>query len=569
MPTPTYDEVMTGLTGPGGPFELVEETVMGRPMRVFKNRERSMREKVANVSLHGDKDFLVQGDRRISYGRFARLCWGAAETLQQRFGFEKGDRIAILSYNCPDWLIALFGATSIGGIGVGLNGWWATEELEYGLNDSGSRFLVVDERLYPRVEPVLSKVDSLETVFYIGDHPPEGTVPIAELLNQSDTVPTVEIAEDDPWVILYTSGTTGRSKGCVTTHRGTIHQVQGIILANVVGAATGGASPIPQGAGAQTASLLTSPLFHVGGLHSSFCSGMTAGAKMVFSEGKFTPEQAMELIEREKINVWGAIPTMLHRVVHHPDVTKHDLSSIRAVSFGGAPTAPDTIEKAREVLPIEPTFSNAYGLTETHGVATVNGGRNLLDKMTSVGRPAPFLDMKVVDEHGKEVPDGQLGEIVFHGPTVTPGYWNRPDATAETVVDGWLQTGDLGYRDMDGFFFVVDRAKDMILRGGENVYCTEIENCMAEHPEIDEAAVVGVPDAELGERVKAIVRRHPGSTIDAAGVQKHVAAHLAGFKVPEFVEFTEDPLPRNAAGKLLKNALRGKGDVPFDTKNLG
>ena len=558
MAIPSYDEVIAGLTGPGGPFELIQETVQGRSMRVFKNRELSLREKVANAGLHGDLDFLVHGDRRVSYGEFASLCWGTAENLQRDHGLEKGDRIAILSYNCPDWLIALFGATSAGGIGVGLNGWWATEELEYGLNDSGSRFLVVDEKLYPRVAPVLEQIESLETVFYIGEHPPQGTVPIADLIQRSDQLPTVPIDEDDPWVILYTSGTTGRSKGCITTHRGTIHQVQGIILATLVGATSGGADPLPAGERRQAASLLTSPLFHVGGLHSGFCVGMTAGAKLVFGQGKFTPEQAMELIEREKVSIWGAIPTLLHRLVHHPDVTKYDLSSLRTVSFGGAPTAPETIEKAREVLPIEPSFANAYGLTETHGVATVNGGKDLLDKMTSVGRPLPFLDMKVVDEDGKEVPDGQLGEIVIYGPTITPGYWNRPDATAETVVDGWLQSGDLGYRDADGFFFVVDRAKDMILRGGENVYCTEIENCMADHPEIDEAAVVGVPDAELGERVKAIVRRVPGSSLDQTGVQQHVAAHMAAFKVPEFVVFSDDPLPRNAAGKLLKNVLRGK-----------
>jgi long-chain acyl-CoA synthetase len=277
----------------------------------------------------------------------------------------------------------------------------------------------------------------------------------------------------------------------------------------------------------------------------------------------------MRLIQDEKIATWGAIPTMLHRFVHHPKVGEYDLSSLKGISFGGAPTAPETIEKAREVLPIEPTFANAYGLTETHGVATVNGGKDLLDRKTSIGRPLPVLDMKIVDADGKELPEGQLGELVIAGPTITPGYWNRPDATAETVVDGWLQTGDLGYRDAEGFYFVVDRAKDMILRGGENVYCTEIENCLADHPEIDEAAVVGVPDAELGERVKAIVRRVPGSSLPDKAVRAHVAAHLASFKVPEFVEFTSEALPRNAAGKLLKNALRGKGAVPFDTKNLG
>jgi long-chain acyl-CoA synthetase len=563
----TWDEVVERLTGAGAPFEVVVETVQGRPMRNWKNRERSLREKIANVGLRGDADCLVQGARRISYGEFARLCFGAGARLAGEHGLNKGDRLAVLSYNCPDWLIALFGAVSAGGIGVGLNGWWSTEEIEYGLTDSGSRFLVVDERLWPRVAPLAGRLDALEAIFYIGAETPPGTRPIADLLVPSDAPPSVPIDEDDPFVILYTSGTTGRSKGCITTHRGTIAQVTGIVFATLAGALMAGPPPVaaaPAGAApAQPANLLTSPLFHVGGLHSSVCTALTAGAKLVFSEGRFDPEQVMKLIQDERIVNWGAIPTMLHRVVHHPKVREYDLSSLRAISFGGAPTPPETIEKAREVLPIEPSFANAYGLTETHGVATVNGGKDLLGRKTSVGRPIPVLELEVVDAEGKVVPDGTLGELRFRGPTVTPGYWNRPDATAEAVRDGWLYTGDLGTRDAEGFYYVLDRAKDMIIRGGENVYCVEIENCLAEHPEIDEAAIVGVPDPELGERVKAIVRRVAGSRLSPEAVRAHVAAHLASFKVPEQVEFRDDPLPRNPAGKLLKNLLRGRGTVPF------
>jgi len=338
---PGYEEIVAGLTGPGGPFELVTETVRGRPMRMFKNREKSMREKVANAGLRGDTEFLVQGDRRIAYGEFTRRVWGAARALERNHGLRAGDRLAILAYNRPDWLMALFGATSAGAIGVGLNGWWVTEELEYGLTDSGSRFLVVDEPLYPRVEPLIGNIKGLETVFYIGEHPPRGTVPIAEILEPSDEAPTVSIQEDDPFIILYTSGTTGRPKGCITTHRGTIAQVLGIIFASVVGAATGGSTPLGKDGGAPT-SLLSSPLFHVGGLHSGFCTAMTAGARIIFTEGRFDPEQVMQLIEREKISMWGAIPTMLHRVVHSPHIARYDLSSLRTVSFGGAPTAPES-----------------------------------------------------------------------------------------------------------------------------------------------------------------------------------------------------------------------------------
>ena len=564
--TQTYESAVESLTGPGAPFEVVTEPVRGVPMKTFKNRERSIREKIANVGLRGDVDCLVQGDRRISYREFTRGVWGAGAALRDDFGFRKGDRLAVLAYNSPDWLVTLFGATSLGGIGVGINGWWKSEEIHYGLTDSGSRYLVVDDRLYPRVAEIRDDLPNLERIFYIGEAPPPGTVPIRELLVARDDAPTEPIAEDDPFVILYTSGTTGKPKGCITTHRGTIAQVQGIIFSGVVGAMLGGAQPIATGGASQVSNLLTSPLFHVGGLHSSVCTSLTAGAKLVFTVGKFDPEQAMQLIEREKITNWGAIPTMLHRVVHSDRIPKYDLSSLRAVSFGGAPTPPETIEKAREVLSIEPSFTNAYGLTETHGVATVNGGKDLLQKMTSIGRPLPILDMKIFDENRQPVPDGKLGEIAIFGPTITPGYWNidAPD----NLENGWLYTGDLGYRDDDGFFFIVDRATDMILRGGENVYCAEIENVLAEHPEIDEAAIIGVPDLEFGERVKAIVRRIEGSTIDENEVRRHAGAHLANFKVPEFVEFTDKPLPRNPAGKILKNVLRGSGTVAFDEEDL-
>jgi long-chain acyl-CoA synthetase len=559
----SYEEAVAQLTAPGAMFEIVTEPVRGLPMKNFKHREKSLREKVANTGLRGETVFMVQGDRRISYAEHARLVWGAGRALKEGFGFRHGDRLAILAYNSPDWLVALFATASIGGIAVGLNGWWTGEEIEYGLTDSGSRYLVVDERLYPRVEKLAGKLPGLERVFYIGQHAPRGTVPIRELLVPENAMPTDPVSEDDPFVILYTSGTTGRPKGCITTHRGTITQVLGVLFSSVVGAALGTANPMLS-SGEPLTSLLTSPLFHVGGIHSGVCTAMTVGAKLVFPVGKFDPEQAMRLIEQEKVTTWGAIPTMLHRVVHHPKVKQYDLSSLRAISFGGAPTAPETIDKAREVLPVEPSFANAYGLTETHGVATLNGGKDLLGRKTSIGRPIPVLEMKIVDEVGQELPDGKLGELVIYGPTVTPGYWNRPEATAETVRKGWLHTGDLGYRDREGFYFVVDRAKDMILRGGENVYCVEIENCLADHPEIDETAVIGVPDLELGERVKAIVRRRPGSTLSEDQVRKHVAAHLAAFKVPEFVEFIDRPLPRNPAGKILKNLLRGSGAVSFE-----
>ncbi len=565
---PSYQDVVTQLTGAGAPFEVVTETANGRPQRNWKHRERSIREKVANAGLRGDAICMVHGERRISYGELTRRTWGAARALRDDHGLRHGDRLAILAMNSPDWLITLFGATSVGGIGVGLNGWWSAEEVEYGLADSGSRFLVVDERLWPRAEAAVRKLGSVEKVFFLGADAPPGTIPLSELLAPHDEAPIDPIDESDPWVILYTSGTTGRSKGCITTHGGTISQVVGIVFSGLAGALMGGSSPIPT-AGGQPTNMLTTPLFHVGGLHATVCTALTIGAKLVFLDGKFDPVRAMQLIERERVTMWSCVPTMLHRVVHHADLAKYDLSSLVAVSFGAAPMPPDTLKRAREVLPVKENFTNAYGLTETTGVATINGGKDLVGRNTSIGRPIPILDMKIAGPDGTAVPDGELGELWISGPTITPGYWNRPDATAETVTDGWLRTGDLGRCDAEGFFFVEDRAKDMIIRGGENVYCTEIENLLAEHPEIDEACVIGVPCPELGERVKAIVVPRPGAALDADAVKRHVRSRLAGFKVPEFVDFHEQPLPRNAAGKLLKNVFRGTGAVPFQNDDLG
>jgi long-chain acyl-CoA synthetase len=563
-----YEQAVAQLTSPGSPFELRIEEVRGLPMRNFAARPRSLRETVVRAAEHGEREFLVQGARRLSYAQFARLVWGTAAELR-RHGLQHGDRLAILAYNSIDYLISVFAAASIGSIVVALNGWWVEQELEHALRDSGSCALIVDHRLLPRVGNLVRTIDGLQKVFVAGrDAPPAGMGALDEVICVADEVPADPIAEDDAFVILYTSGTTGRPKGCITTHRGTITQVMGILLHGMVSAVLGEPSPLPSDGGQPTA-LMTAPMFHVAGIHTGICTAMAAGAKVVLSEGRFDPEQVLALIEKERVSTWSAIPTMLHRVVYSPAVRKYDLSSLVRISFGGAPTAPETMARARAVLPVVPSLTNGYGMTETHGIIMLSGGRDLEENPTSVGRPVPFFDVKLVDGAGCEVADGALGEVLLRGPTVTPGYWNRPQATAEAIRDGWLHTGDIGCRDAHGLYYLVDRVKDMIIRGGENVYCMEIENCLMEHPEIDEAAIIGVPDRELGERVKAVVCRRPGSTLSAADVRAHVGARLAAFKVPEIIEFREPPLPRNPAGKLLKNELRAPAASPSGVEPLG
>ena len=559
-----YAEASALLLAPGSPFEITTELVLGREVKVFKTRERSMRDKVANAAVHGAKEFLIYEDRRISFTEFVELTWGAAHTLLSEYGLGRHDRVGILAYNRPEWLVALFGVAAAGGISVGLNGWWTSEEILYGLEDSGCRFLIVDELLWERAKPLVRQVRGLEAVFYIGENAPEGTISVQKLLKRRTDAPTVPIEEDDPFVILYTSGTTGRSKGCITTHRGTVAQVQSIMYTYFMGILLRGEQDgQPPTMPANPATLLTSPLFHVAGLHSTVCTSLTSGSKLVFGSPRFEAERTLQIIEAEKITNWMAIPTLLSRLLDSPSLDKYDLSSLLVISTGGAPTAPETAERARKLLKTQPSLATSYGLTEVHGMASAIGGDEYVVRKTSVGRPSPLVAVRIVNEKNEDVPVGRPGLILLGGCTVTPGYWNRPEDTANTVIDGWLHTGDIGYVDEEGYLYISDRAKDMVIRGGENVYCVEVENTLAQHPEVVEAAVFGVPDRDLGERVKAVVLRKPESSVSADELRAFVGQHLAKFKVPEEIEFTSDPLPRNPAGKLLKNILRRTGTASF------
>jgi len=565
----TLAEARASLIGPGGAFEVTTEVVDGHELRVYKDRLPNLRSVGEIAALRGDEQpFIVYGERRIGFTEFFHLANSVSATLRDQFGVAHGDRVAVLSANNPEWCLSFWGTVDLGGILVGLNGWWKTDEIIYGLQDSGAKVLVVDRGRFERIADALDQLPALEAVFLIDadpvdfgdDHRLHRFDELTEA--PSPTFPDGPIAEGDYAVIFYTSGTTGRPKGAISSHRNMIANLQNTIFNTVAIAMMAPDTAASPDAG-QTTALLTSPLFHVSGCHSSLVVGTLGGLKLVIPAGRFEPDKALSLIQDERVTIWATVPTMVWRVCEFPDRHAYDTSSVTSVAFGGSPSADELQRMVRETFPNVKSTSNAYGLTESSSVATVISGTDALAKPTSVGPPVPVVEIRIADPSGAEVAQGATGEVLIRGPIIMPGYWGKPEATAETVIDGWLHTGDIGRVDEDGYLYITDRAKDMIIRGGENIYCVEIEQRLVEHPEIADAAVIGVAHPELGEEVKAVVQLADGSGLTEADVRAWVAEALANFKVPAYVELTHDKLPRNASGKLLKNVLRGEGEVSF------
>jgi long-chain acyl-CoA synthetase len=575
---PNLAEVTAQLTGPGGPFEIVTEDVLGRPMQVYKERMRTLRAIPQAAIGRGDDIFLVYGDRTYGFRDFVEQTNGLASALAGRCGIGPGDRVAVLSQNNPEWCLTFWATVSMGAILVGLNGWWKADEILYGLQDSGAKVLVADAKRFERVADRLGEAPDLTHVLLIDAGPddfPTAATSGVKLqrfddlgVEPSDEFPDTPIAEDDAAVIFYTSGTTGKPKGAISTHRSMIANLQNTLFSTMAAAmANPDAGSALASSGGPTVSLLTSPLFHVSGCHSNLVVGLLAGVRLVIPEGRFDPVQVLRLIADHQVTVWATVPTMVWRLCEHPARHDYDTSSVTTVAFGGSPSADELQRKVTETFPNVRSTSNAYGLTETSSVATVISGPDAKRKPHSVGPPVPTVELRIMDAAGRVLAPGETGEVCVRGPILMKGYWNKPEATAEAIdADGFLHTGDIGHLDDEGYLTITDRKKDMIIRGGENIYCVEIENRLVEHPAIADAAVIGVPHAELGEEVKAVVQVEPGAegeSLTADDVRRWAAAELADFKVPAHVELRNEPLPRNASGKLLKNVLRGEGEVSF------
>jgi acyl-CoA synthetase (AMP-forming)/AMP-acid ligase II len=480
----------------------------------------------------------------------------------QEMGIGKGDRVAFAMRNLPEWPVVFFAITTIGAIAVPLNAWWTGAELEYGVNDSGAKVLIVDAERYARIREHLPRLSNIERVIVTRSPSPspiEGTQALEDLIGAPKAWadlpdgdrPRVEIDTDDDATIFYTSGTTGNPKGALGTHRNLMTNIMsGGFAAARSFLRRGEAIPDPT----PRTTLTVIPMFHVTACSAGLMGTMAGGSTMIFMR-KWEPVQAMEIIQREKVHLTGGVPTIAWQLLEHPDRGNYDLSSIEAIGYGGAPSAPELVKKIYEEFGALP--SNGWGMTETMATVTSHSSEDYLNRPTSAGPPVAVADLEIRADDGVTVlPTGEVGELWARGPMIVKGYWNKPEATAETFIDGWVRTGDLARLDEEGFVYIVDRAKDMVIRGGENIYSSEVENALYEHPAVTDCAVIGLPHRTLGEEPAAVVHLAPGMTASEAELQTWVRERLAAFKAPVAIRFVHETLPRNANGKIMKKDLK-------------
>jgi long-chain acyl-CoA synthetase len=539
----------------GDLFAIDVVDIRGVPTSVFRNAPASLRAIWDLSALYAANTYLVNGDERVTYADAHRDVRAVARWMLEQ-GVQPGDRVAIATRNHPEWVTAFWASQAIGAVTVPLNAWWTGPELAYGLSDSGTTVLFADDERAERIAPHLADTDVRATVLIrTSREMPNGVTWSDVVAGDDPALPALDVEPDADAAIMYTSGTTGRPKGAVQTQRNfTNFLMQGVYFTTRAAAAS---PPAPSaGPPPQMATLLTLPLFHVGGLHSFLLPYTAAGGKVVLMY-KWNAGEAVDIVEREGISAIAGVPTTMFELLDAARAKGATLESLTGVSSGATLVPPELVRRIDTQLESRAAPGNGYGLTETSGAAIANFGPAYVANPESVGKPiSPVIEVRVVDADGNDVATDDIGEIWLKGPTVVRGYLGRERETAEAFTDGWFHTGDLGRLDADGNLYVVDRLKDMIIRGGENIYAAEIEGALYEHDDITEVAVIGVPSERLGEEVGAVVRVRGGAVLTEDDVRSHVAGRLAAFKVPAHVWITKDELPRNASGKVLKRELR-------------
>ena len=533
------EQVADGLTAPGAPFELVEENVLGVRVPVFKNRVHSLGELVSDSVRFGDRVYAATATTELTFAEHARQVASLAAALREEHDVQPGDRVAIAAANSPEWITAFWATVSLGAIAVGFNAWWARGEVAYALGHAEPKVVIADaKRAAVMVEagvavPVLTVEEDLPRL--AGRDP-------------KTSLPDVSVQEDDAATILYTSGTSGRSKGVVHTHRNLLAVLEYHRFNDALAAAFGDPTP-PE----DKRYLMAMPLFHIASLHNLAVPRLATGSAAVIHQGAFDVDRVLRLIGQRRVTNWGAVPTMANRLLEHGELSDYDLSSLRSFALASAPSSPAFKDRLRKALPFaEQALADSYGLTETSTACTVASPLDLAEAPDSVGRPIISVQLEVHDESGHAVAEGVEGEVCVRSQFVMQGYWRDPDATAAAIrADRWLHTGDIGVIEQ-GRLRLSTRRSDLILRGGENVYPVEVEQVLAEHPLVRESAVFGVDHADLGQEVAAVVVVDDLTALTEDDLAKYIADNLAYYKVPTKWRLTTEPLPINATGKVAR-----------------
>jgi long-chain acyl-CoA synthetase len=567
-PAISIAEAHAQITAPGMPCEMEQLVIQGVPTRVWKNAPKSLRAVVERTQLFGEKVLLVHGDDRVSFDGFFRAVSAMAHELAGQ-GVKKGDRVAILMQNLPEWPIVFYAAASIGAIVTPLNIWWTVPELEYGLTDSGACVVIADTERLERVSKAGEHCSTLQRTYVARARNKHAGSPavisLHDIIGEPNTwkdlpnraLPDCELSPEDPATIFYTSGTTGTPKGALGTHRNVNSDLIATLCVAQRASLRRGETPPVSGTAdtLQRANLLSVPLYHAIGCLVVLNPSVYGGIKLLMMRG-WDPVRAFELIEREKITAAGGVPTLAWQLIEHPQRKNYDLSSLESLAYGGAPAAPELVRRLKQALP-GVTPGNAWGMTETSGAGAIHTAEDYESRPDSCGPALPVTDIKIMSLQGdRELPIGEVGELWCRGPQVVRSYWNKPEATAETFENGWVKTGDLARLDGEGFCFIVDRTKDMLIRGGKNIYCIEVENALHDHHAVMDAALIGIPHRVLGEKPGAVVALKPGAEASEQELCAFVAKKLAAFKVPVKIIFWSGPLPRNANGKIIKSDLK-------------
>ncbi|MBT3530849.1 MAG: acyl--CoA ligase [Gammaproteobacteria bacterium] len=544
----------------GSEYETETATIAGLELDVFKNIPENLGELYRKGLVAGDKDFLVYQNERFSFEEAFDLARRMARVLLEQFQVKPGDSVAVCARNSPEWCISYMAISLMGAIVVPMNSWWKGPELKYGLNDSGSKLIFIDPARLSLLEPFLGELNveivqikpELETVFPEFYELAKSVEPLSD-----EEVERIGVKADDNATIMYTSGSTGMPKGVLSSHRSIISalytwkfvkEINEILRPELV----------EENPEFDPALLANVPLFHVTGSHAQFLASFVYLRKFVMMY-KWDAEVALKLIEEERISVFHGVPTMAWELMQSPNFDSTDISSLRGVQSGGAPRPPEHLNMIMEKFPDKAIPGLGYGLTETNAIGAIISGKFYASRPDSTGRPTPpVTSVKIVDEQDNELSLGEIGEICIKGPTVMKGYWNNPEATAEVIKDGWFRTGDIGKQDDLGFLIILDRAKDIVIRGGENIGCAEVEYAITEHPDVNEVSVYGIPDDRLGEIVCASIMIKSDNSLDSHKLQAFLQSRIAAFKIPERMFFQYEQLPRIATGKIAKKELRKK-----------